>query len=190
MLFRSIKEMTRFMEKIVMRIAICTSLLFLLLGFVQAQNFSIALFNTSFVECETSYDDLEKLNIYKNGLTVKFSKDGQPFSGVAKTILKKHTGEVLEYVVSEMKEGYPTKSIYYFPDGTISREHHFLDGLHHGLQVRYFDNGQKYTEENYEKGQLHGTVRRWTKEGNIGREAHFQNGIPLFDKVYIKDDNC
>jgi len=164
--------------------------IFLGLGSLQAQNFTIAVFNKAFVDCDLTYDDLERLYIYKSGHTDKFLLDEKPYTGVAKTVFKDQHGKVIEYVISEISEGYPSKSMYYYPDGNVSREFNYQGGKAHGVHIRYHENGQKYTEENFSNGKKHGTVRRWTEEGNIARDANFMNGMPIFDKVYIKDDKC
>lgn len=163
------------------------ALLFIPLDQIEAQNFSIAVYNETFTSCPVNYENLEKLPINKIGFTDKFTKKGKPFTGCAKTILKDDQEIVREYLVADIKEGYPTKVLYYFPDGTLSREFNFKDGRSHGKHTMYYEDGGKYIEENYEFGRKHGSIKRWTDDGKLARDAFYNLGMPIYDIEYFKD---
>lgn len=163
---------------------------FLLSIFVNAQNFKLQVQNEVYTSCSVDLDDIEILRINQFGLSDKYIKDGLEFTGCAKAILKNIDGFIQEYMVTEIVDGYPLKSTYYFRDGSLSREFNFKDGKSHGLHIMYYENGGKYIEEFYQNGRPHGTTKRWTKEGKLARDAFFQVGIPIYDVVYVKDDNC
>jgi antitoxin component YwqK of YwqJK toxin-antitoxin module len=170
------------------------TLVFLLFGFlanlVSGQNFKIYIHNSSFTTCSDDQANIERMVISEPGMTDKYFKDKQPFTGCAQTTLVNRNGLAIEYVVAEIVDGYPVKTMYYFEDGSISREFNFKDGKSHGLHIMYYENGGKYIEEMYENGRPHGPTKRWTKEGKLARDAFFQGGMPIFDIVYVKDDRC
>lgn len=173
-----------------MRIYLITASFFFLLGFIQAQNFALAIFNKAYTDCTLYYKDLEvqvKDDMRKSNF---YLREGVPYTGQAKALLTDYNNQVREYIVSDIKDGYVIKSTYFYSNGTLSRLFHFQDGLPHGLHEMYHENGQKYIEENYDKGKKHGTIRRWTEKGEIGRDALYNQDIPVFDKEYIKDDRC
>ena len=165
-------------------------LVLLCLSFTQmdAQNFSIAIYNETFTSCPTDIDNLERLPLNKQGYTDKYTKDGLPYTGCAKTVLKMSNGEAVEYRVTDISEGYPTKELFYFTNGTLSKEFNYKNGRSHGLQIMYYEDGGKYIEENYEFGRKHGTIKRWTKEGKLARDGFFNLDMPIFDIEYFKDE--
>jgi len=154
---------------------------------IDAQNLSIAVYNEVFTSCATDYEDLERLPLNKLGYTDKFTMEGELFTGCARTIMKKSNGEVIEYKVSEILEGYPTKELFYYPDGTLSREFNYKNGRSHGVHIMYYEDGGKYIEEHYEFGRKHGTIKRWTEDGKLARDGFFNLDMPIYDIVYFED---
>ncbi|NGX58787.1 MAG: hypothetical protein K940chlam3_01695, partial [Chlamydiae bacterium] len=52
----------------------------------------------------------------------------------------------------------------------------FDQGDYHGIQKRWYPNGQLQSEENYENGEKHGLCRAWYSNGNLAVEGHFVQG--------------
>lgn len=148
---------------------------------------SIVAYNTEFENCEVEYDSLYRINSGQLNLTAKFLLDKRPFTGCAKTTMHGETEKSNEYFISYFKDGYPTKQIYYFNNGNLSREFNFKNGKSDGRHVMYYEDGSKYIEEFYEKGKTIGAQKRWHANGKIWRTAYYSNGIRVFDKMYDKD---
>lgn len=52
----------------------------------------------------------------------------------------------------------------------------YKDRLLHGLQERFYDNGQLKSRVPYENGQIHGEVLLYYPDGKLKRQVHFVNG--------------
>lgn len=100
---------------------------------------------------------------------------------------------------------------WYYEDGTIQLEVHYVDDVIHGPSTRYHDNGRKETEENYEHGlrqgmaveysyagvraekmfyvndTLHGPYRKWHGNKELQISGEFVNG--LFDGTWLYFDD-
>ena len=63
-----------------------------------------------------------------------------------------------------------------YPDGTISLESTYLDGLPHGQQLRRFKNGKPALEAIFDKGILSGIKSKWWENGNIREEEYWSEG--------------
>jgi len=46
-----------------------------------------------------------------------------------------------------------------------------------GKLTRWYENGQKKSEQNFKDGELDGKVTYWNKDGAINREEYYENGV-------------
>ncbi|GLR17701.1 toxin-antitoxin system YwqK family antitoxin [Portibacter lacus] len=173
------------MKKLLMLILVVTSL-----SISVAQDINAPVYNQEFENCEQDYNELRNMVIQKRGFGNKYFKDSEPFSGCAKYASIGAKGELAEYMVAHIQDGYATKLTYYFPDGSISREFNFKDGRAHGRHIMYYRNGDTYIEEYYDEGRPHGSQKRWLENGDAGRIGLYDFGMPIFDLVYVADTKC
>lgn len=68
-----------------------------------------------------------------------------------------------------------TQEYYSEHTGLLIGQAEFTNGT--GQIIRYHDNGVKYSEENYTRGEMDGAWREWDEEGKLVREWNFVNGI-------------
>jgi antitoxin component YwqK of YwqJK toxin-antitoxin module len=52
----------------------------------------------------------------------------------------------------------------YWPDGKLHCEWSYVNGVKHGLQKWYFDNGQLCFKYHMRNGQYHGTGQNWHRD--------------------------
>jgi len=75
-------------------------------------------------------------------------------------------------------ENYPNSS-------QILEEGEYVDGIIHGRQVEYWQNGKIKTEYWQKYDMLYKSTKRWNEEGNLIYEAEFTDeGVNLFAKKY------
>lgn len=69
------------------------------------------------------------------------------------------------------------KWVYYHP-GTekVMKEEHYENGVLHGKQITYFDNGNITKTEEFEHGELHGVVKVYNPDGKLRRYLTYENG--------------
>lgn len=173
-----------------MKITLILSLLIVLPWSSYAQQSTTPVYNQEYKDCTENYMELETMMIQKQGYSSKYLKNGKPFTGCAKYAFIGSKGDLSEYLVADIKDGYAIKLTYYFPDGSISREFNFKDGLAHGLHIMYYRNGDIYIEEYYNEGKPHGSQKRWLENGEAGRIGLYDYGLPIFDMVYVADTKC
>jgi len=76
-------------------------------------------------------------------------------------------------------ELYVSKEIRYYPNGRISEEGSYTEkGLKNGLWTYYFENGEKWLEENYSDGKKHGKTTEWYKSGKKMYVANYKYDLP------------
>ena len=77
-----------------------------------------------------------------------------------------------------MNDGTTSKNIKYFPNGKIKLNVNFVDGQMVGDYTEYHSNEQVFKKCVYnEKGKIDGLYQEYDTNGNLVREAHFENGI-------------
>ena len=89
----------------------------------------------------------DKLQLSEDGAIAHF--EGQPFTGMA------------------------TSS---YPNGEIATEISYANGMRHGVETRYHENGIKRFEGRFEKNQLVGIFEEWYPNGKKRSEVLWQDG--------------
>lgn len=85
-------------------------------------------------------------------------------------------GKVLSEGVMKSKDRVG-KWIYYHPGSDkVMKEENYENGVLHGMQVTYFDNGNITKTEEYKNGELHGVVKVYNPDGKIRRFLTYENG--------------
>jgi antitoxin component YwqK of YwqJK toxin-antitoxin module len=74
----------------------------------------------------------------------------------------------------------------YFPNGKISFENTWVDGIIEGIEKQYFKNGKLFEEITYEKGSLNGNVKVYHFNGKLFYEEYFVNDL-LWNIISIAD---
>ena len=64
----------------------------------------------------------------------------------------------------------------YYNNGQKYLEEEYKNRQQHGKTTRWYENGQKIEETEYKNGQLHGKKITWYINGQKCREADYQNG--------------
>jgi hypothetical protein len=149
-----------------------------------AQNLQESKYNDEFKTCPTEYADLERLINAGLNESDLYLLNGEPFSGCAKS----DSPENERYFLFHIRAGVVQQQIGYYYNGNISREFNFSNGQAHGRHVMYNSEGALYIEEYYENGQpVH--LKRWHANGELAREAKFENGEKVLEVFYDKDGN-
>ena len=52
----------------------------------------------------------------------------------------------------------------------------FIEGMSHGVRVKWYSNGQKEAEDSIEHGELHGYCRKWHDNGLLSEEMTMVKG--------------
>ena len=66
--------------------------------------------------------------------------------------------------------------IFYFRDGKVNKEAHWVNGKLEGNTVVYYATGEKYITANYKAGKLVGEFKVFAKDGQVVHFAQYQNG--------------
>jgi len=81
------------------------------------------------------------------------------------------------------------KEIGYYPNGTIEYEGEVNEAQKkNGLWIYWFENGQKWLEENYENNILHGDFNEWYMSGEKSFEGEYSDGIPSGEWIFYDDE--
>ena len=75
----------------------------------------------------------------------------------------------------------------YYWDAKMQQLHSkdlFKDGKRHGIQQKWYDNGQLSSETPYLNGQMHGTCRQWNRDGKLLGSFVMKNGCGVFQTWY------
>ena len=64
----------------------------------------------------------------------------------------------------------------YFPSGKIREIRSFNDGVRHGLQTAFWENGGKRFEYTAKYGVYEGEFKEWSENGQLFHLAHYKNG--------------
>lgn len=87
----------------------------------------------------------------------------------------KESGETKEYFY---EDGAPKtvqsseRAVLYWPNGNVKRKCHFKQGLRHGTDQMWAENGTLVDEGSYENGKAIGVHRRWSK-GKLIEEIEY-----------------
>ena len=157
--------------------------------FLLCQELEIQVFNKEYSECNTDFDALLKVPSLTKNLAAKLFLDGKPFTGCAKSSMNSDLKVSPEYFVCYAEDGYPTRQLFYYNNGEISRQFNFEDGWSHGLHIMFHKNGSKYIEEFYERGTPIGAHSRWFNNGQLARKAIYNMGIKISELLYDKSGN-
>lgn len=68
------------------------------------------------------------------------------------------------------------------PCGARRSEHHFHNGLPHGLTREWHENGELASETPFTDGRIDGTVRQWNASGKLLGECTLNNGTGVYRK--------
>jgi antitoxin component YwqK of YwqJK toxin-antitoxin module len=72
-------------------------------------------------------------------------------------------------------------------NGQVALSSTYLNGLLHGLQVKFFEDGQRSLEAIFDKGILSGVKTRWWRNGLVREEEYWDdgkyNGRKLWDET-------
>ncbi|HSX10180.1 MAG TPA: hypothetical protein VLF94_00470 [Chlamydiales bacterium] len=79
------------------------------------------------------------------------------------------------------------ESLLYWPNGKLKRRCSFLNGVRHGLDQMWSEEGHLADEGRYEKGKPVGVHRRYGKKGNLIEEITYLDG-PRFN-IHSWDEN-
>jgi antitoxin component YwqK of YwqJK toxin-antitoxin module len=63
-----------------------------------------------------------------------------------------------------------------FDDGGVMMDSSYLNGLPHGIQIRYFESGNPALEATFDNGRLSGIKSRWWGNGLIREEEYWSEG--------------
>lgn len=66
-----------------------------------------------------------------------------------------------------------------FPDDTLSYETTFINGLHDGIQKRWYPSGKLEAVYHFLKGGGHGTNQEWYESGKIRKEEIIEFGVKI-----------
>lgn len=80
------------------------------------------------------------------------------------------------------------KQVLYYPNGQIQQEGEFKDGRRHGKWISYFENGNKWSLNSYDIGNLDGEYKTWYENGELNVEGYYTNGQPSGNWKYF-DEN-
>ncbi len=64
----------------------------------------------------------------------------------------------------------------YYPDGSLTEEIHYLNGMMHGNSIRYTDQGKLVSKIPYEQNKMHGKIFYYDKNGIIRETGHYDHG--------------
>lgn len=67
-------------------------------------------------------------------------------------------------------------AVWYYAHGVKSLEMTYMDGLKHGIMIRFFRNGQKETVETYKNDTLNGQSLTYNEKGVLVSEFGYRNG--------------
>ena len=65
----------------------------------------------------------------------------------------------------------------YYSNGNKWWENEYQNGQLHGKFIRWHENGNKYREYKYQNGKPHGKYIEWYENGSKWREIEYKNGI-------------
>lgn len=67
--------------------------------------------------------------------------------------------------------------LYFVPESEYEKiEKNYKDGKQHGLDTKFFKNGNKESEINFLSGKMEGRVNKWDEKGNNVFSANYKNG--------------
>ncbi len=78
-------------------------------------------------------------------------------------------------------EPFTGRAISKHPNGQLSYEAFYKNGVKDGSESVWAENGQKLTEAPYVNGKIHGTWIVWTEDGRIGMRMVYENGERVDD---------
>lgn len=120
----------------------------------------------------TDYDDLEYGDDENEGLLC--THDGLiPYTGWSKMVSKKGQVENLEHYKDGKQHGL---EIMWYENGQKYSEINYRDGKKHGLQNLWYENGQKESELTRKDGEFHGPVTKWWENGNMCYSKNYLDG--------------
>jgi antitoxin component YwqK of YwqJK toxin-antitoxin module len=96
-----------------------------------------------------------------------------PYTGWAKLMSKKGQVENLEHYKDGKQHGL---EIMWYENGQKYSEINYRDGKKHGLQNLWYENGQKESELTRKDGEFHGPVTKWWENGNMCYSKNYLDG--------------
>ena len=64
----------------------------------------------------------------------------------------------------------------WYENGQLSSERTYENGKKHGFSKHWYENGQLRWERTFENGEKHGLQRYWDENGKLDFETHYENG--------------
>ena len=75
----------------------------------------------------------------------------------------------------------------YYAGGQLDHDFRLKDGRSMGSERMWKENGQPYIDQYYSSpGKMHGIQRRWHNRNILAREALFEHGTMIYEKLYDK----
>lgn len=103
--------------------------------------------------------------------------DGEPFTGLALTYDRspEHGHVLVERVryVDGLRHGLRMR---WYPDGRVLSRTAFERGRRHGVSDAFWENGNRRSVATYRDGRLHGTATQWYREGMLFKRRRLRGG--------------
>ena len=103
--------------------------------------------------------------------------DGEPFTGLALTYERsaEHGHVLVERVryVDGLRHGLRMR---WYPDGSVLSRTAFEEGKRHGVADAFWENGNRRSIATYRDGRLHGTATQWYREGMPFKRRQLSDG--------------
>lgn len=76
----------------------------------------------------------------------------------------------------------------YYPNGQIKLQGNMKDGEREGQWESFFEDGKKWSQSTYLKGELHGPTTVFSSNGSLMYKGSFHEGKRIGQWVFYKDD--
>jgi antitoxin component YwqK of YwqJK toxin-antitoxin module len=85
--------------------------------------------------------------------------------------------------VNGQKHGVQEK---WYGDGQQEYKWNFVNGQKHGVQEKWYYNGRQEYKENYVNGQYHGVQEGWRRNGQPDYKKYYLDGTEVSQETYQK----
>jgi len=108
----------------------------------------------------------------RNGIQYEGNSD-KPFTGMVTSMYP--NGQVsIEWIFKDGVRSGPQRS--YFENGKLEAKIMYKGGEWNGLTKSWYENGQKKSEKNYKNAKLNGFAKTWFENGKMKAESIFRDG--------------
>ena len=84
--------------------------------------------------------------------------------------------EVVVYMKGKGEEAVKVMEKVYYPNGQLEYVGRFENGVEHGIWEYYYENGTRKYTESWANGKEHGVHLDYSRDGQVYRELHYENG--------------